>query len=86
MSPSMLRGSESSKTDQCQGGVSLVIAHTGQVTCPVGMMEHYFCMGVVETTHPRQSSFGGQCRPKEENVYVRMVFSVTTRLRELLLE
>ena len=36
---------ESSTTDQYQNGASLVIAHTGQVICPVGMMKHYFRMG-----------------------------------------
>ena len=36
---------ESSKTDQYRDGASLVIAHTGQVTCPVAMMERYCLMG-----------------------------------------
>ncbi|KAL5506093.1 hypothetical protein EMCRGX_G007664 [Ephydatia muelleri] len=44
---------ESSKTDQYRDGASVVIAHTGHVTCPVGMMEHYFCMGEVD--HSSQS-------------------------------
>ena len=39
---------QSSKIDQYRDGASLVIAHTGQVTCPVGMMEHYFRMGEVD--------------------------------------
>ena len=39
---------ESSKTEQYRDGTSLVIARTGQVMCPVGMMERYFCMGEVD--------------------------------------
>ena len=35
----------SSKTDQYREGSSLVIARTGGLTCPVGMMEKYFLMG-----------------------------------------
>ena len=38
---------ESSKTDQYREGASLVIARTGQVTCPVAMMERYCRMGEV---------------------------------------
>ena len=40
----------SSKTDQYREGSSLVIAHTGEPTCPVGMMEKYFRMGELEKT------------------------------------
>ncbi|KAL5496644.1 hypothetical protein EMCRGX_G012974 [Ephydatia muelleri] len=39
---------ESSKTDQYRDGASIVNARTGQVTCSVGMMEHYFRMGESE--------------------------------------
>ena len=39
---------ESSKANQYQEGASLVIARTWQVTCPVGMMGHYFRMGEVD--------------------------------------
>lgn len=36
---SMTINIRSSKTDQFRDGDSLVIAHTGTLTCPVGMME-----------------------------------------------
>ena len=34
----------SSKMDQYREGSSLVIARTGELTCPVSMMEKYYCM------------------------------------------
>ena len=36
---------KSSKTDQFREGASLVVARTGLSTCPVAMMERYFCLG-----------------------------------------
>ena len=39
-----------SKTDQYREGSSLIVARTGTVTCPVGMMERYFAMGGLECT------------------------------------
>ena len=39
---------ESSKTEQYRDGASLLIARTGQVMCPVGMMERYCRMGEVD--------------------------------------
>ena len=38
------------KTDQYREGSSLIVARTGTVTCPVGMMERYFAMGGLECT------------------------------------
>ena len=40
----------SSKTNQYREGSLLVITHTGELTCPVGMMEKYFRMGEIENT------------------------------------
>ena len=48
----------SSKTDQYRDGSSLVIARTGELTCPVGMMEKYFRMGDLENT-PKECVFRG---------------------------
>ena len=39
-----------SKTNQYREGSSLIVARTGTVTCPVGMMERYFAMGGLECT------------------------------------
>ena len=49
---------ESSKTDQYWENPSLVIAHMGELTCPVGMMEKYFSMGELEET-PKEVRVSG---------------------------
>ena len=76
---------ESSKTDQYREGVSLVIARTGQVTCPVAMMERYCRMGEVDHTSQAKLFHGivhaksGECLRKDGGLSY-------TRLRKLLLE
>ena len=76
---------ESSKTDQYREGASLVIARTGQVTCPVAMMERYCRMGEVD--HSSQAKlFRGIVHAKSgEHLRKNGGLSYTT-LRELLLE
>ena len=54
----------SSKTDQYREGSSLVIARTGGLTCPVGMMEKYFLMGELNHT-PKACVFRGISVTKE---------------------
>ena len=39
---------ESSKTDQLQDGSCLVIARSGSITCPVGMLEHYLRLADID--------------------------------------
>ena len=76
---------ESSKTDQYQNGASLVIARTGQVTCPVGMMERYFRMGEVD--HSSQAKlFQGIVQTKCGERLRKNGGLSYTRVRELLLE
>ena len=67
----------SNKTDQYREGLSLVIARTGELTCPVGMMELYFRIGELEKP-PMECMFRGITVTKSEGVSY-------TRLKELLL-
>ena len=72
----------SSKTDQYREGLSLVIARTGEQTCPVGMME-YFRMGQLENT-PNECVFRGISVTKNGE-RLRKTGLRYSRLRELLL-
>eukprot|EP00731_Ephydatia_muelleri_P005241 Em0002g1417a len=72
----------SSKTDQYREGSSLVIARTGGLTCPVGMMEKYFQMGELNHT-PKACVFQGISVIKEGEWLKK---TGDTRLRELLLQ
>ena len=75
----------SSETDQYREGSSLVIARTGELTCPVRMMEKYFHMGELEKT-PKGCVFRGITVTKEgERLRKAGGLSYYTRLRELLL-
>ena len=76
---------ESSKTDQYREGVSLVIAHTGQVTCPVAMMERYCLMGEVDHTSQAKLFRGIVHAKSGERLRKDGGLSYTT-LRELLVE
>ena len=76
---------ESSKTDQYRDGASVVIARTGQVTCPVGMMERYCRMGEVD--HSSQAKlFRGIVQNKGGERLRKNGGLSYTRLRELLLD
>ena len=74
----------SSKTDQYREGSSLVIARTGEPTCPVGMMEKYFRMGELGKT-PKECVFRGITVTKEGERLRKAGGLSYTRLRELLL-
>ena len=50
----------SSKTDQFREGASLVIARTGTLTCPVGMMERYYNMAGLVPASPSQHTSRSQ--------------------------
>ena len=76
---------ESSKTDQYREGASLVIAHTGQVTCPVAMMERYCLMGEVDHTSQAKLFRGIVHAKSGERLRKDGGLSYTT-LRELLVE
>ena len=76
---------ESSKTDQYREGASLVIARTGQVTCPVAMMECYCRMGEVDHTS-QAKLFRGIVSTKSGERLRKDGGLSYTRLRELLLE
>ena len=44
----------SSKTDQLQHGAEVVITRMGTVTCPVSMLQHYYCMaGIVDSSEEK---------------------------------
>ena len=75
---------ESSKTDQYREGASLVIARTGQVTCPVAMMECYCRMGEVDHTSQAKLFRGIASTKSGEHLRKNGGLSYT-RLRELLL-
>ena len=75
----------SSKTDQYREGSSLVIARTGGLTCPVGMMEKYFLMGELNHT-PKACVFRGISVTKEGERLRKTGGLSSTRLRELLLQ
>ena len=73
----------SSKTDQYREGASLVIARTGTPTCPVSMMQKYFCMAGLSHTSDNLfraivSTKKGECLRKGGGLSY-------SRLRELLL-
>ena len=76
---------QSSKIDQYRDGASIVIARTGQVTCPVGMMEHYFRMGEVD--HSSQAKLfrgivqnkGRECLCKNGGLRSRELLCVLTQ-------
>ncbi|KAL5473775.1 hypothetical protein EMCRGX_G028330 [Ephydatia muelleri] len=72
----------SSKTDQYREGSSLVIARTGGLTCPVGMMEKYFLMDHT----PKACVFRGISVTKEGERLRKTGGLSYTRLRELLLQ
>ena len=74
----------SSKTDQYREGSSLVIARTGELTCPVGMMEKYFSMGELEKT-PKECVVRGIMVTKDGERLRKSGGLSYTRLRELLL-
>ena len=73
----------SGKTDQYWEGSSLVIARTGEQTCPVAMIEKYFRMGELENT-PKECVFRGISVTKNEERLRKTGLSFS-RLRELLL-
>ena len=77
---------KSSKTDQYREGASLVIARTGQVTCPVAMMERYCHMGEIDHTS-QAKLFRGIVNTKGGGERLRKNGGLSyTRLRELLLD
>ena len=81
---------ESSKANQYQEGASLVIARTWQVTCPVGMMGHYFRMGEVDhSSHAKlfhgivQTKCGERLRKNDGLSYTRLMEMLLEKLSEL---
>ena len=75
----------SSKTDQYRQGDSLLIARTGQSTCPVAMMERYFVMGGV-SSGSSEKLFRGIVHTKQGEKLRASGGISYSRLRELLLE
>ncbi|KAL5496817.1 hypothetical protein EMCRGX_G013177 [Ephydatia muelleri] len=76
---------QSSKMDQYWECASLVIAHTGSVTCPVSMMERYFHMGMLDRTS-HGTLFRAIVLTKEGESLHNAGGLSYSRLRELLLD
>ena len=75
------------KTDQYREGASLVIAHTGTATCPVGMMQRYFSMGhLAHDSQDYDYLFRGIMHTKSGECLQKSGSLSYSRLRELLLE
>ena len=81
---SMVLKINSSKTDQYRQGESLLIARTGQCTCPVEMMERYFVMGGISSGSD-ETLFRGIVHTKQGEKLRASGGISYTRLRELLL-
>lgn len=76
---------QSSKTDQLREGAEIVIARTGNSTCPVAALEQYVRMAKIDTTST-QRLFGAIVKMKNGE-RLRQGSSISyTRVREILLE
>ena len=74
----------SSKTDQLRHGAEVVIARTGTVTCPVSVLQHYYCMaGIVDGSE--EKLFRGITKTKHGEKLRATGGLSYSRLRELLL-
>ena len=76
---------QSSKTNQYRECASLVIAHTGSVTCPVSMMERYFHIGKLDRTSHGMLFHAKVLTKEGENLRNAGGLSYSS-LRELLLD
>ena len=73
-----------SKIDQFCEGASVTVAHTGQPTCPVSMLEKYFAMAGLQ--HSSQERLFQGITVSKAGEKLRCSGSISyTRLRELLL-